>query len=427
MKEININNFDEKLYYEKLDNGLEVFVVPLKNTKTYYVNLAVKFGGANRIFKLNGKEYIVPTGIAHFLEHKLFDRKDNPFDFYMKSGTDVNASTNNDSTSYYIYGNSNFDDNLRYFLNWVTNFSITKEQVEKERGIILEESSMYKDIPNSVLYETLSSNLFVNHPYKDKAIGTDSDINSITKEQLELCYRTFYRPDNMYLVAAGDINQDNFIKIVKEELKDYKRSNDVVEVLKIDEPNEVKKEYEEIQMPVEVNKLAIGYKMNRSLFKDINIDRYTLDYYMQMILNMAFGSSSIFVEQMYLKNIVQSVTYELVDIEDYYTFNFYVSTDKTKEFLEELNKYIKDLELDIDTFNRIIKLWVASEVRMIDQAVSAAKNIIYDIIDYGDFKNNKIKDIRNLDYNILLEVYKKMDFSNKCIVNLISNKEKTVA
>lgn len=427
MKEININNFDEKLYYEKLDNGLEVFVVPLKNTKTFYVNLAVKFGGANRIFKLNGKEYIVPTGIAHFLEHKLFDRKDNPFDFYMKSGTDVNASTNNDSTSYYIYGNSNFDDNLRYFLNWVTNFSITKEQVEKERGIILEESSMYKDIPNSVLYETLSSNLFVNHPYKDKAIGTDSDINSITKEQLELCYRSFYRPDNMYLVAAGDINQDNFIKIVKEELKDYKRSNDVVEVLKIDEPNEVKKEYEEIQMPVEVNKLAIGYKMNRSLFKDINIDRYTLDYYMQMILNMAFGSSSIFVEQMYLKNIVQSVTYELVDIEDYYTFNFYVSTDKTKEFLEELNKYIKDLELDIDTFNRIIKLWVASEVRMIDQAVSAAKNIIYDIIDYGDFKNNKIKDIRNLDYNVLLEVYKKMDFSNKCIVNLISNKEKTVA
>ncbi len=427
MKEININNFDEKLYYEKLDNGLEVFVVPLKNTKTFYVNLAVKFGGANRIFKLNGKEYIVPTGIAHFLEHKLFDRKDNPFDFYMKSGTDVNASTNNDSTSYYIYGNNNFDDNLRYFLNWVTNFSITKEQVEKERGIILEESSMYKDIPNSILYETLSSNLFVNHPYKDKAIGTDSDINSITKEQLELCYRSFYRPDNMYLVAAGDINQDNFIKIVKEELKDYKRSNDVVEVLKIDEPNEVKKEYEEIQMPVEVNKLAIGYKMNRSLFKDINIDRYTLDYYMQMILNMAFGSSSIFVEQMYLKNIVQSVTYELVDIEDYYTFNFYVSTDKTKEFLEELNKYIKNLELDIDTFNRIIKLWVASEVRMIDQAVSAAKNIIYDIIDYGDFKNNKIKDIRNLDYNVLLEVYKKMDFSNKCIVNLISNKEKTVA
>ena len=79
MKEININNFDEKLYYEKLDNGLEVFVVPLNNTKSFYVSTSVKFGGMNRSFKVNGKEYTVPTGIAHFLEHKLFEREDNPF------------------------------------------------------------------------------------------------------------------------------------------------------------------------------------------------------------------------------------------------------------------------------------------------------------------------------------------------------------
>ena len=75
MKEININNFDEKLYYEKLDNGLEVFILPLSNTKSFYVSLSVKFGGINRLFKVNGKEYTVPTGIAHFLEHKLFEQE----------------------------------------------------------------------------------------------------------------------------------------------------------------------------------------------------------------------------------------------------------------------------------------------------------------------------------------------------------------
>ena len=80
-----------------------------------------------------------------------------------------------------IQRNSNFDDNLRYLLNWVTHFSITKEQVEKEKGIILEEASMYKDVPDRILYEKLSQNIYVNHPYKDKVIGTDSDIKSITK------------------------------------------------------------------------------------------------------------------------------------------------------------------------------------------------------------------------------------------------------
>ena len=183
MKEININNFDEKLYYEKLDNGLEVFILPLSNTKSFYVSLSVKFGGINRLFKVNGKEYTVPTGIAHFLEHKIFEREENPFNFYLKSGTDVNASTNNDNTTYFFYGNSNFDDNLRYLLNWVTHFSITKEQVEKEKGIILEEASMYKDVPDRILYEKLSQNIYVNHPYKDKVIGTDSDIKSINKEE----------------------------------------------------------------------------------------------------------------------------------------------------------------------------------------------------------------------------------------------------
>lgn len=189
----------------------------------------------------------------------------------------------------------------------------------------------------------------------------------------------------------------------------------------------VKQEYEEIGFPVEVNKLAIGYKMNRNLFKDLNIDRYMLDYYMQMILSMAFGSSSSFIEKLYLKNIVYSVTYELVDTNEHYMFNFYVNTDKTDEFLDEFYKYIKNLDLNLDAFNRIIKLWVASEVRMIDQVIATAKNIVYDLIDYGEFKNDKIKDIRSLDYNTLLEVYKKLDFNSKCIVNLKSNKEKTVA
>ena len=103
MREININNFEEKLYFEKLENGLLVYLVPLKNKKNFYVSFGTKYGNYNSKFKVNDKTYEMPSGIAHFLEHKLFEKeKENPFDFYAKSGTDVNAGTSIFYTNYYF-------------------------------------------------------------------------------------------------------------------------------------------------------------------------------------------------------------------------------------------------------------------------------------------------------------------------------------
>ena len=112
MKKYQINNFEENLYFEKLDNGLEVYTVPIKNKKQFTVMLVVKYGGRDILFKKDDKEYKTPTGIAHFLEHKMFERSDDPFSFYQRFGSDVNAATSDEYTCYYFIGNKGFDKSI---------------------------------------------------------------------------------------------------------------------------------------------------------------------------------------------------------------------------------------------------------------------------------------------------------------------------
>ena len=131
MKKININNFNEKLYYEKLQNGFLVYMVPLKDKRSYKINLGIKYGNSYTDFEMDNKKYHTPSGVAHFLEHKLFERENgiSPFEFYSKSGTSVNASTSILYTNYYCTGNNNFNENLEYLLNWIKEINITDENV----------------------------------------------------------------------------------------------------------------------------------------------------------------------------------------------------------------------------------------------------------------------------------------------------------
>ena len=275
MKEININNFEEKLYFEKLENGLLVYLVPLKNKKNFYVSFGTKYGNYNSKFKVNDKTYEMPSGIAHFLEHKLFEKeKENPFDFYAKSGTDVNAGTSIFYTNYYFSGNNNYNENLKYLLKFVTNLEITEKDVEKEKGIILEEARMVSDNPNRLLYDKTRENAFFKDPYKYKVIGEKKEIKSITKKDLEICFNAFYRPDNMFIIAVGNIDKDETIKIIKEELKDFKNDNKKIEKLYYEEDDEVFIPYEEIKLKTETTRLSLNYKVNKSENKQTAVGQH---------------------------------------------------------------------------------------------------------------------------------------------------------
>lgn len=292
MKKIKMNNFKESLYYEELNNGLKVYAVPIKNKKSFAAMLVIKYGSRDIKFKIDDKMYKTPTGIAHFLEHKMFEREDDPFKFYQKYGTDVNAATSDDYTCYYFIGNKYFDKSLKYLLNWAKTLKVTDKGIKKEQGIILEEKSMYKDNPNRVIYNKIRENIYIKDPKKNEVIGTTDDIKNITQKDLELCYNNFYVPNNMYLIVTGNINPKKVIEITKDYTKNFKKNSHSVTPIYGKEPDMVAHESDTLKMNVEIPKVAVAYKINKKVFKNLNITPFELDVYLHYLINISLGTTS---------------------------------------------------------------------------------------------------------------------------------------
>lgn len=167
MKKISLKGLDIDAYTETLNNGLEVFMIPYDNKKNYFISYATRFGSDVLEFTDDKKKnHKPPLGVAHFLEHKMFEEESgiDPFTFFSESGTDSNASTSFDNTQYICYGNKEFNKNLRYLLQFVSRPYYTDENVEKEKGIIAEEINMYEDIPDFKLEMQLRECIYKNSP-----------------------------------------------------------------------------------------------------------------------------------------------------------------------------------------------------------------------------------------------------------------------
>ena len=419
MDKIKINNFEESLYYEELKNGLKVYVVPIKNKKSFSAMLVTKYGGRDICFSINGKTHNTPPGIAHFLEHKMFEQKEDPFTFYGKFGSDVNASTSDDYTCYYFAGSKCFKKSLKYLLNWIQKIDINDELVEKEKGIILEEASMYKDNPARVMYNKIKENIYVNDPKKNKTIGEDKDIKSITKEQLELCYNTFYVPNNMYLLVSGNINPDEIFAIAKEETKNFIPLKEKVEKIYNEEPDKVAKKNEIIHMNISTPKVSVSYKINKNCFKDIKITPLEFDLYINFLINISLGVTSLIKQKWIEKNLLVDSFYRILETESHYVISLQATTSKPDELIKSLEEYIKDLKIDKESFEREKKILIASEIRSVESPMNTIYNVLDDILDYQEFIPNKIEYIRNLDYDILNKIKEKIDKKNKTVLKIL--------
>ena len=272
MKRNNLEKIDLELYEETLDNGLKVFIVPKDNVNGIYATFNTKFGSIHQEFiPNNSNEMIkVPLGVAHFLEHKMFEQKDNkdPFTFYSERGCDANANTSNYKTTYLFSGANSFYDNIKFLLDYVQEPYFTDENVEKEKGIIEQEINMYKDDPFFKIYDGIINNTFVEHPIKYPIAGTVEDIYKITKEDLYNCYNTFYHPSNMFLVITGNVEPKEALNVIKINQGDKKFDEQKEIILKeYDEPNNVAKEKEEVTMEIEIPKVGVGYKFDCSNIK----------------------------------------------------------------------------------------------------------------------------------------------------------------
>ena len=201
------NLIDERIYSGKLPNGLSVFVVPKPGFHKSYAFFATDYGGADRRFKLGDDWIDTPEGVAHFLEHKMFDTEDgNALTILSANGASPNAYTSTDITAYHFECIEKFNENLETLLSFVSTPYFTPESVEKEQGIIAQEICMVEDDPDYCLYYGLMKSLFRNNPVRDSVAGTVESISRITADTLYDCHRVFYNPSNMALCVAGDVD-----------------------------------------------------------------------------------------------------------------------------------------------------------------------------------------------------------------------------
>ena len=417
---IKLKDLDINIYKEILDNGLEVYLVPMENKKNYYINYATKYGSEiSEFIPVGESDYVkVPDGVAHFLEHKMFEQASgiDPFTFFSESGTDSNAATSYDSTQYICLGNKNFDNNLSYLLKFVNSPYFTDKNVEKEKGIIAEELNMYSDIPEYQLENKLRENIYKNHPRRIDIGGTVESINKITKDDLYLCYNNFYSPNNMFLIIAGNFNKDKALEIINKEMNDItNKGNAKIKVIK--EPDKVNKAYEEIiNNNISLSKVEIGLKLNYSKFK---FDEKILDLYLNMISAIKFGSSSLFREIIRDNNICNNIYYEWETTNKHKVFYLMGNCIDPDRFIEEVKNEFSNSNISEYDFKRIKKVWIANIVRNYDDVEGLLDSLYDDIIKYGDIVDNKIQLIKKLKYKDLISIYNRIDFNNISIVKMI--------
>jgi len=408
---------DLDIYEEKLDNGMEIYIIPKENVNGYYVTLSTKYGSIHDEFiPSNQKNYVkVPMGVAHFLEHKVFEQKDgiDPFTFYSERGCDANANTSNFKTTYLFSGTSALDEGLNYLLDYVQNPYFTDENVEKEKGIIEQEINMYKDNPYFKLYDEILYNAFINHPIKYPIAGTVESINKITKEDLYTCYNTFYHPSNMFLVVTGNVDPKEIIDLVKlnQEQKEVKKQ-DKIEIKYCEEPDSVSMDFKKDNLDVEIPKVAIGYKIKNNT--ELNINDFKT--YLNILFNIKFGSVSEFNEKLREDNLITGdIDIELVNTDKHVLVILTIESDNIDKVLDKIDKELKNLNIDEDEFKRKLKIRKSASIYKSDSIYALNNKIMSNIINYGKIIYNEYEKIDELNINTLNNIILNLDLSNKTI------------
>lgn len=420
MKKITIKKINEDIFYEKLDNGLDVYLYVNKNIHNNYVTFTTKYGSIyNEFTDSDGKMIKVPKGIAHFLEHKVFalENDPQPEEYYGKYGCITNAYTTFKNTTYLFSGTNNLLNNVVYLLDFVQSIYLTDDNVESEKGIITQEINMCNDRPSDILYDKIRANTIKNNPFKDSIIGKVSDIKSINKELLLKCYNHFYHPSNMFLVVSGNFDKDEMMKVIKEN-QNNKTFDKVpkVKIKKYDEPDKIVKEKEIVKCNTNIPKMAYSIKIAKNKF---DIDDRKLSIYMFIIFNLLFGDTSNFDEECKRDGIItNTLYYNILDIDSHYIVSLINTGDKYEELIKRIENEVKNIKIDDDEIERKKKVLISNEVFSYENIEMVNDMIVDNIIFDNRIENNIIDLINSVNIDELNMIVKKIDFDNKSIVVL---------
>ena len=373
MEKIEFSQLKEELYHEKMENGLEVYILPKKEFNKSFATFTTKYGSVDSHFKpLNQEEFTkVPDGIAHFLEHKLFEKEDGDvFQQFSKQGASANAFTSFTRTAYLFSSTSEFERNLTTLINFVQDPYFSEKTVEKEKGIIGQEINMYDDNPDWRLYFGTIANMYHQHPVKIDIAGTVESIADITKDMLYDCYNTFYHPSNMLLFVVGPVDVENTMKLIRENQadKDYQEQAEVERRFQ-KEPDTVAKDKDILKMNVQTPKVMIGIKatdVHQTGEKLLKRELATNIY-----LEMLFGKSSSLHESLYEEGLIdQTFSYDYTQEQG---FGFALiggdtaNPEKlTNSLLDILENSKKGTGLSEESLQRTIKKKIGSFLRSLN-------------------------------------------------------------
>lgn len=378
MKTIEYPILKETLYYEELENGLKVFILPkLEFSKTYGL-FSTRFGSIDTTFvPLNEDKMItVPDGIAHFLEHKMFEMKEgDASEMFARLSASTNAFTSSSRTAYLFNTTANEYQCIELLLDFVQDIYLTDESVEKEKGIINQEIGMYDDDPDWRCYFGSIQNLYKEHPVKVDIAGTVETVSSIDKETLEKCYHTFYHPSNMMLFVVGNIDPQKAMDLIIENQnkKSFNKESPIIRK-EIHEPHEVDKKHEELNMSVTMPKIIVSMKIN-DILKN-GKERLKREVAMNLLLDILFSKSSSLYEKWLTEGIINdSFSANFTQERDYSFIQIGGDTmypDKLEERIIDLLSHIKDLSINETEFNRNKKKNIGILINMFNSPESIA-------------------------------------------------------
>ena len=339
----------DKSYSFKHKSGLEVIFVQKPGFFERYAMFTTKYGAVDSFLKNTdaGGKIDVPLGIAHFLEHKMFEQESgNVMAEFAHMGARPNAFTSPTQTSYLFSCTENFDKSLGLLLRYVQNPFFTAENVEKEKGIIGQEIDMYLDDPDSAVYMNMLKSLYINNPVKHEIVGSVASIAKITPDILNLLYNTFYTPSNMVLVVVGDEAVENIEEIVNVSIEDKwadRKSTGLV-AYEIEEPLYINSKSARCNMDVAIPIFMFGYKDNEFSGEPLALIKKQIE--LKLVQEILFGPGSEFYNELYNAGLINDTFNNYYELERSYAFSAFGGESKDPE------KVISKIQKRIDEAKR---------------------------------------------------------------------------
>ena len=427
MEKIKYKGIDEVVYYEKLSNGLEVYMNPSETAKNFYITISTRFGSIDTEFKFEGDKKFtkVPNGTAHFLEHQLFQEEGGhtAFEYFAKLGSSVNAYTSYDVTCYEVIASKNFKENLTILLDYVQNPVFKSQSVNTERGIIKEEIKMYDNMPNAALEYGIEYNLNQKDNHKYLISGTEEDIKGVTPEVLNACYNAFYQPSNMFVIITGNFKPLEALGIIKnnQNSKEFPPYRKVIRKRE-KEPLKVAKQYETKAMDVSVPKIKIGYKLSKKNFAGYS--DLLIKTYLDAILAIKFGSSSDLLERFTKDNLVTWDIYTAREIrDDYIVIYISLESEYPDEVIELIREELNDLKITKEEINRLKKVDISNFILHFNDIITTQEDIQDDLLYNGKIETDIMDIYKGLNEVDANKIASNIDLSNESIFIITKNAE----